>query len=139
MKPALRRHAITHLIEGNFLSERQACKLIGMSRSAFRYQAIGHGDGALRDRLKQLAMQYPRYGYLMLHSLLKAEALVINRKRTYRIYSEEHLQVRTKRRKKLVRPRFAMPLPVRGNVRWSMDFVSDQLANGRRFRVLNIG
>jgi len=138
VKPASRRHAITHLIDGNFVSERQACKLIGMSRSAFRYQAISPGDGALRERLKQLAMQYPRYGYLMLHSLLKTESLVINKKRTYRVYSEERLQVRTKRRKKLVRPRVSMPVPMQTNVRWSMDFVSDQLANGRRFRVLNI-
>ncbi len=136
--PASRRQAITHLIAGKFVSERQACHLIGMSRSAYRYQTTGHGDSALRERLKQLAMQYPRYGYLMLHSLLKSESLVITRKRTYRIYSQEHLQVRTKRRKKLVRPRFAMPLPVRINVRWSMDFVSDQLANGRRFRELNV-
>jgi putative transposase len=73
-----------------------------MSRSAFRYQVIERGDAALRERLKQLAMQYPRYGYLMLHSLLKTESLVINKKRTYRVYREERLQVRTKHRKKLV-------------------------------------
>jgi putative transposase len=60
------------------------------------------------------------------------------KQRTYRLYSEERLQVRTKCRKKLVRPRVAMPVPMRINVRWSMDFVSDQLANGRRFRVLNV-
>lgn len=138
MKPAARRQVITHLIGGKFLSERQACRLIGMSRSAFRYQAMDRGDALLRERLKQLAMQYPRYGYLMLHSLLKTESLVINKKRTYRVYSEERLQVRTKRRKKLIRPRVSMPVPMRTNVRWSMDFVSDQLANGRRIRVLNI-
>jgi len=63
---------------------------------------------------------------------------VINPKRTYRIYREEGLQVRTKRRKKLNRPRVPMPVPNKVNERWSMDFVSDQLANGRRFRVLNI-
>ncbi len=70
----------------------------------------------------------------MLHGLLKAEGLVINRKRTYRIYTEEGLQVRTKRCKKLRRPR----LPKAVNERWSMDFIADQLANGRRFRVLNV-
>jgi putative transposase len=128
---------IAHLIGGNFLSERQACQMIGMSRSAFRYQAIDRGDAVLRERLKQLAMQYPRYGYLMLHSLLKAESLFI-KKRTYLVYSEERLQVRTKRPKKLIRPRVSMPVPMQTKVRWSMDFVSDQLANGRRFCVLNI-
>ncbi len=70
--------------------------------------------------------------------MLKDEGLVINPKRTYRIYREEGLQVRTKRRKKLNRPWIPMVVPDRVNERWSMDFVSDQLANGGRFRVLNI-
>ena len=70
--------------------------------------------------------------------MLKIEGHVINPKRTYRIYREEGLQVRTKRRKKLIRPRIPMVVPDAVNQRWSIDFVSDQLANGRRFRVLNI-
>jgi putative transposase len=64
--------------------------------------------------------------------------VVHNRKRNYTVYREEGLQVRTKRRKKLSRPRIPMPVPHKANQRWSMDFVSDQLANGRRFRILNI-
>lgn len=71
----------------------------------------------------------------MLHELLRREGLVINRKRTYRLYYELGLQVRTKRRKKLTRPRSPMLVPSGIN---QMDFVSDQLANGRRFRVLNV-
>jgi putative transposase len=70
--------------------------------------------------------------------MLKIEGHVINPKRTYRIYREEGLQVRTKRRKKLTRLRIPMVVPDAVNQRWSIDFVSDQLANGRRFRVLNI-
>src|SRR5690606_28013706 len=62
----------------------------------------------------------------------------VKRKRTYRIYREEGLQVRTKRRKKLLRPRVPMLLPSAVNERWSIDFVSDQLANGRRFRIANV-
>ena len=92
----------------------------------------------MRERLRELAAQQSAYGYLFLHSLLKTEGLVINRKRTYRIYTEERLQVRTKRRKKLQRPRQPLEVPGAVNERWSMDFVSDQLANGRRFRVLNV-
>lgn len=69
---------------------------------------------------------------------MKAEGLVINKKRTYRIYTEEKLQVRTKKRKKLQRPRQPMEVPTNVNQRWSMDFVADQLANGRRFRILNV-
>lgn len=74
----------------------------------------------------------------MLHGLLKAEGLVINKKRTYRVYTEEKLLVRTKKRKKLQRERLPMVVPIYANERWSMDFVSDQLSSGRRFRILNI-
>jgi putative transposase len=120
------------------VSERRACRITGFSRSAAWYRLKGRNDTALRSRLKALAEQYPRYGYPTLHDMLKIEGLVINPKRTYRIYREEGLQVRTKRRKKLTRPRIPMLVPDRVNARWSMDFVSDQLANGRRFRVLNV-
>ncbi len=92
----------------------------------------------LRNRLKVLAAEYSRYGYLMLHGLLKGEGLVINKKHTYRLYTEEGLRVRTKKRKKLIRPRVPMELPTSVSQRWSMDFVSDQLSTGRRFRVFNI-
>ena len=73
-----------------------------------------------------------------LHNLLRAERLVRNQKRTYRIYREERLQVRRKRRKKLTRPRVPMAVPAYANERWSVDFVSDELVNGRRFRVFNV-
>ena len=70
--------------------------------------------------------------------MLKAEGLVVNAKRTYRLYREKGLQVRTKRRRKLQRPRVPLAVPDQANERWSVDFVSDQLANGRRFRVFNV-
>jgi putative transposase len=120
------------------LSERVACKLVGLSRTAYRYQAKGSSDEELRSRLKSLAVDYPRYGYLLLHGLLKNEGLVQNKKKTYRLYTEEGLQVRTRKRKKLQRPRVVMDAAKRLNERWSMDFVSDQLSNGRRFRTLNV-
>ena len=74
----------------------------------------------------------------MLHSLLQREGMAINKKRTYRIYRSEGLQVRTKKRKRLQRPRQPMAVLTQVNEHWSMDFVYDQLANGRRFRVLNV-
>ncbi|SDL63283.1 putative transposase [Modicisalibacter muralis] len=112
--------------------------MLGLTRSVARYQAIPRDDEPLRAQLKALATCYPRYGYLLLHALLRQEGLVINHKRTYRLYREDGLQIRTRRRKRLVRPRALMALPDRVNQRWSLDFVSDQLASGRRFRVLNI-
>ena len=138
VKPAARKLVARHLIEVFKLSERVACRLAGVSRTAFRYQHRVKVDAPVRRRLKELASRYPRYGYLMLHGLLKGEGLVTNRKHTYRLYTEEALQVRTKKRKKLTRPSQPMEVPTAPNQRWSMDFVSDQLSNGRRFRVLNV-
>ena len=68
----------------------------------------------------------------------RLEQLVVNRKRTHRIYTELGLQVRTKKRKKLVRPRIPLEVPTKPNERWSLDFVHDQLSDGRRFRVLSV-
>ena len=138
MKPAGRKQAATHMIANHRISERAACRLTGISRTAYRYHVKPSDDDVLRARLKKLAVDQSAYGYLLLHGLLKAEGLVVNRKRTYRIYTEEGLQVRTKKRKKLQRPRQPMEVPLSINQRWSMDFVSDQLSNGRRFRVLNV-
>ena len=132
-----RRRVVDHLKAGR-VSERRACRLAGISRTAMRKPLKGRSDTELRARLKQLAEHYPRYGYPTLHEMLRAEGLVQNPKRTYRIYREEGLQVRRKRRKKLTRPRIPMAVPTCVNERWSVDFVSDQLANGRRFRVFNI-
>ena len=126
------------MMEVHKLSQRAACRLANISRSALRYQARPRDDEALRSRLKMLAVEQSAYGYLLLHGILKREGLVVNRKRTYRIYTEEGLQVRTKKRKKLQRPRQPMEVPFTANQRWSMDFVSAQLWNGRRFRVLNV-
>lgn len=138
VKPAGKKPIVARLVEHFHLSERKACHLVGLSRTGYRYQARPKQDQALRERLKILAAEHSRYGYLLLHGLLKAEGLVINKKRTYRLYTEEGLQVRTKKRKKLQRPRLPMEVPSVPNQRWSMDFVSDQLSDGRRFRVLNV-
>ena len=138
MVTAVQRRQAVEYLKSRRVSERRACRLVGFSRSSAWYRPKGRDDEALRARLKVLAERYPRYGYPTLHGLLRAEGLVQNPKRTYRIYREEGLQVRTKRRKKLSRPRVPMVVPTRVNERWSMDFVSDQMANGRRFRVLNV-
>ena len=111
MKPASRKQAASHMIQDRQLSERTACQLVGVSRTGYRYQAKPRDDQALRTRLQQLATEQSAYGYLLLHGMLKAEGLVINKKRTYRIYTEEGLQVRTKKRKKIQRPRQPMEVP----------------------------
>lgn len=139
VKPAGLKRLVGYLQETYAISERRACRLVPVSRKAMRY-ALQRPlmDAPVIDRLKVLGEQYPRYGYLMLHAFLRREDLVINKKRTYRLYTDLGMQLRTKRRKKLVRPRIPMEVPTRTNQRWSLDFVHDQLANGRRIRILNI-
>ena len=135
----MRKQLVGYLQEHHQVSQRRACRIIPISRKAVRSEATRpQRDARLMSRLKALGEQYPRYGYLMLHGLLRGEGLVVNRKRTYRLYTGLGMQVRTKRRKKLVRPRVPMRGPTRPNERWSLDFVHDQLADGRRFRILNI-
>ena len=120
-------------------SERQACKLVGISRSGYRHPSKRVAiDCELQAELLGQAKHYPRYGYLMLHGLLRNQGLVVNKKRTYRLYKQAGLQIRTKRRKKLYRPRCIAKTPTAVNKRWSMDFIHDQLGDARRFRVLNI-
>ena len=120
-------------------SERRTCRLLGLHRSTARSRPEPErGDGPLADRLRELARRRPRYGYLTLHHMLKREGLVVNRKRTHRVYARLGLQVRAKRRRRLWRPRVRMAMPTRPNERWSIDFMSGQLASGRRFRILNV-
>jgi transposase InsO family protein len=121
------------------MSERRACWLIGADRKTIRYRSRRPDDAALRARLRELAAERRRFGYRRLHVLLRKEGLVRNRKRTQRLYREEGLAVRRRKgRKRAVGTRSAPPVIALPNQRWSLDFVHDQLASGRRIRVLNI-
>jgi putative transposase len=121
------------------ISERRAARLLRMDRSSHRYQSRRDPQDALRRRLKELAATYVRWGYRRLSVLLRREGWKVNAKRVYRIYVEEELTVRTKVRKKIARrQRTPAPVAVRANQCWSMDFVSDKLADGRAFRVLTV-
>ena len=134
MRPAAKREAVQHLVDRGLRSQRRAANLVGMHRSVARYRSCRETDSTLRERLKELGDPVPTLWLRDIAWLLKLEGRVINEKRTYRIYREEHLQVRRKRRKRLTRQqRVPMPMVTRVNQRWSMDFVSDQLATGRRF------
>jgi putative transposase len=134
-----KRRAVGFLMDTLGLSERRGCRIVGLSRSVQQYRPAPKNDVTVVGRLKELASENRRYGYLRLHAMLRREGLVANRKRTYRLYTEQGLQVRTKKRRKLPRrDRIAPQVPARPMQRWSLDFVSDQLADCRRFRVLNI-
>jgi putative transposase len=122
------------------ISERRACGLLLLVRGTCRYEAVTReANDELRQKLRELAMVRRRFGYRRLHALLRREGVAINHKRVYRIYVEEKLWVRKRNRKRRVAiPRAPMLAPEKVNQVWSVDFVSDALASGRRFRTLNI-
>ena len=139
MKPARKRKLVYRAQEQYGASERRACGLIQIGRTTHRYQSIRDPQDELRLRLKELAAARPRYGSRRLHILLQREGWKINHKRVCRLYREEGLQVRRRRRRKVAaRPRVRLPAPSELNHRWSLDFVADELVSGRRFRVLTV-
>ena len=139
MKPAARREAAKFVHETFAVSLRRACGLMQIGLSSYYYRASGKPDGELREALRRVAAKRRRWGYRMLTEVLRREGFEDNHKRIYRVYREEKLQVKVRKRRKAARWRGAKPEPAaRANERWSMDFMSDQLADGRKIRVLNI-
>jgi putative transposase len=137
--PAAKREAVARVRTQFELSERRACTIIGIDRKVVRYRSRRAPDGVLRGRMRELAAERRRFGYRRLHVLLRQEGLVCNRKRTQRLYREEGLSVRRRRgRKRATGSRAPLLFPALPNARWSIDFVHDQLACGRRLRILNV-
>jgi putative transposase len=130
---------VTWAVEHGDYSQRRACRLVGIEPKTYRYAARRPDDGQVRARLRTLASERRRFGYRRLHILLAREGLRLNHKRLFRIYREERLGVRKRGgRKRALAMRAPMALPQGPNQRWSLDFVSDALASGRRFRVLAV-
>lgn len=128
-----------YLIAGYRIAKRRACQLAGLNRATYYYESRAKDQTALKMRLKDLASSRVRYGYRRLHVLLQREGWQINHKRVYRIYRQEGLSLRLKKSKKRVSvARVPLPPAAAPNERWSMDFMSDRLADGRRFRVLTL-
>ena len=139
MTPATRRETIHRVQERWGFSERRACRLLGIHRSVARYRRVGSDAPELLKRLRSLAAERRRFGYRRLWVLLRREGFGVNHKRVYRLYREEGLSVRRRKRKRMAGiARVPTMAPERPNQRWSMDFVSDALASGRRIRVLTV-
>ena len=140
MKPARQRELAGELQATWSVSERHACEVIGMCRRTKRYISKRDPQAALRIRLKDLAAARVRYGYRRLHVLLKREGWPINHKRVYRLYGQENLAMRTKRPRRHVTAKARRDRVAAGQMNqcWSMDFMSDQLYDGRNIRVLPI-
>ncbi|WP_108912954.1 IS3 family transposase [Deinococcus ficus] len=141
LKPAQRHGLVTHLQDGYRVSERRACRVLRASRSTLRY--VPHraqNEPVIVQRMTEIAQTRIRYGYRRIHILMQREGWQINHKRLYRLYRQAGLNLRMKRPRRRVSAahRAARTDPVRVNQIWSMDFVSDALFNGRRFRALTL-
>ena len=122
------------------VSEQRACRVLGFQRSSCRYRSVADGQAALRIRLRDLAYSRASYGYRRLHVLLQREGWRVNHKRVYRLYKLEGLMVRPKKpRRHVTACRRMERIEAMGpNDGWSMDFMSDELYDGRRIRLLTL-
>ena len=133
-----RRELVRHLVDKG-LSERRSLAVVRMSASAYRYAPRPDRNVELRARILALAQRHKRYGVGMIHLKLRQAGLLVNYKRVERLYQEAKLQVRRRKRKKVL-PGERQPLirPLAANQVWSMDFVFDRTAEGRVIKCLTI-
>jgi putative transposase len=137
--PAVKRQAVAHLCATHEVSQRRACRTIGAERTSMRYRSVRSDDAELRSRLRELASQRRRFGYRRLLILIRREGTQVNHKKLRRLYREERLQVRRRGgRKRALGTRAPISVPQAPNQRWSLDFLSDQLSDCRRFRILAV-
>lgn len=140
MKPARKRQLVDHARTTWRVSIRRACRALPVERSTYHYRSRRAGQAQLADRIKEMAATRVRYGYRRIHVLLRREGWSVNAKRVYRIYRELGLQLRNKTPKRRVRAKLreGRVAATHANETWAMDFVHDQLATGRKLRVLTI-
>jgi putative transposase len=134
-----RRRAVEKVQAAVRVSQRRAIRFTGFARSTIRYTTVREPQDALRARIREIASEKPRWGYRFIHNKLRREGWPVNRKRVQRLYREEGLAVRRKGKKRRSEAPRVVRTPLSGpNKRWSMDFMSDTISSGRRFRCLNI-
>ena len=140
MTPTARREAVGHLQQTYQMSQRRACRVLGAQRRTMRYRRRTRSDEPqVRERLRALAAERPRWGYRRLHILLRRELGRINHKRVQRLYRLEGLAIRRRTRKRVARvPRGIGPAHWRRGEAWAVDFMQDVLVDGRCFRTLNV-
>ncbi len=130
---------VQYTIATHQMSERQACALLNLSRSVYRYQARPSDDEELREQLLSLASRKPRWGFQKMFAYLKNQGRSWNHKRVRRVYRLLGLNLRVKPKKRLpVRNPQPLVAPAEANICWSLDFMHDSLVNGRTIRTLNI-
>jgi len=139
VKPVEKRRAAEYAAEEHELSMTRACGLMGIERSSYYYEGHPRSDEPLRSALKEAAARHRRWGCRFMVTVLRREGFTDNHKRVERIYREEELQVRNRKRKRTAKWRGEKPnAPDHVNARWSIDFVHDATSGGRKIRMLTI-
>ena len=123
-------------MEAYEVSKRRACRLMQLCWSSYNYLPVKRGERTFIMRIRDLAAARVRYGYKRITVLLKREGWSVGKKRVYRLYKAEGLEVRTKKR--AAQRWVSLPAATAAQERWSMDFMSDRLTNGRPFRILTV-
>jgi putative transposase len=136
--PAVKREMVQTIRTTHNLSQRRACRLLVCNRKTARHDSQREDDTPHRARLHELATLHPRWGYRMLHAALRQEGVIINHKKTHRLYREEKLGLKRKGRKRFKGEARRCPSAENPGELWAMDFVHDALADGRSFRTLNL-
>ena len=137
--PVGKRQAVVHLCKMHGVRKRRACDVFQVDRATVRYQSRRADDVELRDAIKRVSRERRRFGYRRIHVMVAREGFEVNHKKVRRIYREEKLPVRRRGgRKRALGTRKPMVLPDGPNQRWSLDFMSDALTDGRRFRILAV-
>jgi putative transposase len=137
--PQAKREAVDFLVEEEQLSNRRACRLIGMSRTSYQYEAKAKDDTELQDALNAMTTKHVAIGFWQCYYRLWNKGYRWNHKKIYRVYTDMKLNIR-RRSKRRLPERIKQPLttPTAPNQMWSIDFMSDSLVDGRKFRLLNI-
>ncbi|WP_394706875.1 IS3 family transposase [Marispirochaeta sp.] len=138
--PARRRDLVDWLHDEYGVGIKRGCNVLSLNRASYYYVPHRDDQMMLRMKIRQYVESHVKYGYLRIHVLLQREGLRIGKNHVYRLYCLEGLNLRRKysRRKVVSSPRVELPCESRPNESWAMDFVSDQLFDGRRFRSLTL-
>ena len=135
----MKREAVDFLTKEEQLSNRKACGLMGLSRTTYQYKRKAKDDGEVQEALTTLTTRHPAIGYWQCCYRLWNKGHQWNHKRIYRVYTEMKLNIRRRAKKRLPqRVKQPLTIPTTPNQVWSIDFMSDSLTDGRRFRLLNI-
>jgi putative transposase len=127
------------MMEEHGVSERQACKALRVPRSSYQYKSKAKNDIPVINELQEMVSKHPAIGFWQSYFRLRRKGFVWNHKKVYRVYTALHLNIRRRFKKRLpARIKQALFQPTAINEVWSIDFMSDSLWSGRKFRLLNI-